>query len=271
MSLINSAPVLCIALAPQQVSFALRQGQRFVADSSWHQACDNPDGSWQNAIMLLRSGLQQAKAFANGTPVHISLATRWCPMLRLPWSDAMLAAESNQRFLHNQFIAMYGEAAREWQIAVDDAPYGRPRLACGLDRALLQALQELSADFSLQLAQVEPLLAQAWRSVVRVYGKHTAAFALIEADRISLAPSFGGHIVQVHSEYWQANLHWSQALKQIWLRFCLREPSMSELSRVAVLNVAGLTLRGDLSPPFQLMQMASPELAPSFAALICNR
>ncbi|MBI3229495.1 MAG: hypothetical protein HYZ45_04695, partial [Burkholderiales bacterium] len=142
MSLIEFDPTLCIALAPQQVSLALRKGTGFDAASAWHQACDNnPEGLWQNALGLLRTGLQEAKQLKAGTKMQITLASRWCPMLRLPWSDALMRESAAQRFVQNQFLALYGDVAREWHTVIDDAPYGRPRLACALEQALLQALQ----------------------------------------------------------------------------------------------------------------------------------
>lgn len=278
MSLIKSAPVLCATLAPHQVSFAWRQGTRFIEEGSWHQACDNPDGSWQNALMLLRTGLQQSKQFPAGSRLSVSLAGRWCQMLRMPWSDALLQAETGQRFLHNQFIAIFGEVAREWQIEVDDAPYGQARLACALETGLLHALQELAESFSLRLQSLEPLLAQAWRALARMHGKQCPAFALIEEERITLAQTHRGHIQQVHTEYWRSlakpagkPAHWQHALVQSWQRYCLREPHLAEFDQVAVLNLSHQAQREQLPSPFVLTHMASPELAPSFAALICNR
>ncbi len=271
MSLIEFDPVLCIALAPQQVSLALRKGTRFVPESAWHQACDNVEGQWQNALALLRTGLLETPGLQAGTKIHITLASRWCQMLRLPWSDALMHPQHAQRFVQNQFLAMFGEIARDWQITLDDAPYGQARLACALDSALLAALQQLAQDFQCSLASVEPLIAPAWRSAAKLVGKKVAALAVIEADRICLAQIEAGRIFHVHSEYWAEAQTWPQALRQAWQRASLREPQLAELGKVAVLNLSGHAHRPEISSPFHLIHIANPDLAPGYAALVCQR
>lgn len=272
MSLIKPAPVLCIALAPNQVAFAFKSGRRFVAETAWHQACDNPEGHWKNALALLQSGLQEAPELASATPVCISLASRWCQMLRLPWSDALLTPVSAQRFLQNQYMSLYGEQARDWKIELDDAPYGVARMACALEADLLSACEELAQNFGLHLRSVEPLLSLAWRSTLALPGPRVSAFALIEAERLTLAQTQDGRILQCHSEYWQGN--WPQALRHSWQRYCLREPHLSEVQQVALLNLSGQPQKidaGELGSPFTAVQLHSADLAPSFSALLCQR
>lgn len=271
MSLIESNRQLCIALAPQQVSLALRKGANFIASSAWHQACDNLEGHWQNALALLRTGLADIKGLPAGTEMHITVSSRWMQTLRLPWSDALMQPQAAQRFVQNQYVALYGEIARDWQITLDDAPYGKARLACALEINLLEALQQLAQDFQCELVSVEPLSAPAWRSAARILGKNARALALIETDRICLAQIEAGRIVQVHSEYWAQATTWPNALRQCWQRACLREPQLAELTQVPVLNLSAQAHRIDIASPFHMIQLANPDLPPGYAALVCQR
>lgn len=270
---------LCVYLAPEQVCFAMRHGKQFTLDSCWHQDCDNPEGQWQNALALLQSGLQQSSKLPSRCALEVSVGGRWCQYLRLPWSEAMLQPASRQRFVQNQFLALYGEVVRDWQFCLDDAPYGAPRLVCGIEQALLASLQELAQGFELQLRVVEPLLVQAWHSILRLQGREVAAFALIEGERLTLAQTMQGRIIHAHSQYWHTahnDANWAQALTQAWQRACLREPELALIGQashagvVPVLNLSGQALRGELSAPFQLVQMARSVLPPAYAALLCQ-
>ncbi len=271
MSLIEVGPQLCIALAPQQVALALRKGTHFIPSSAWHQACDNHEGHWQNTLALLRTGLADSKDLPANTRMHITVSSRWMQTLRLPWSDALMQPQAAQRFVQNQYVALYGEIARDWQITLDDAPYGKARLACALENSLLDALQQLAQDFQCDLASVEPLIAPAWRSAARLVGKKARALVLIEYDRICLAQIDAGRIVQIHSEYWAQATTWPTALRQCWQRACIREPHLAELNHVPVLNLSAQAHRVDVANPFHVIQLANPELAPSYAALVCQR
>ncbi|KAB8064508.1 hypothetical protein [Janthinobacterium violaceinigrum] len=234
MSLIErvTRATVCLHLAPHGLDGVLRRAGRPVADSAFHVPILNPDASWEVALASLRGWLEQHNE--KKLPLAVSLASRWCAMLMVPWSGALLDRASAQRFLHSQFAAVYGDGARAWRLAADDAPYGKPRLACGIDAALLQGVQDAAAAHGRRCLSIEPVVGPAWRSIA---GSKPAAFALVEGGRLLLATSSGGRIAALHSQSCAAA--WGDELDRAWRRWNLRAPQLDAIEHVALLDLSG--------------------------------
>ena len=250
MSLIErlSRATVCLHLAPHGLDGMLRRAGRPVAGSGFHLPILNPDASWEVALASLRSWLEQDGG--KKLPLAVSLASRWCAMLMVPWSGALLERASAQRFLHSQFAAVYGDGVRAWRLAADDAPYGKPRLACGIDAALLQGVQEAAATHGRRLLSIEPIVGPAWRSIA---GSKPAAFALVEAGRLLLATTSGGRISALHSQ--SCGAAWGDELDRAWRRWNLRAPQLDAIEHVALLDLSGVP-QEDLPGRFQPLPVA---------------
>lgn len=236
MSLIEhlSRRTLCVHLAPRQLDYALRQGGRMVAGGAAGIAFDNPDGHWAAPLAALRDLLRQPGRAGAGLPLAFSLASRWCRMTVAPWSDALLSEAGAARFLHGQLAALYGEGARAWSIAGDDAPYGQPRLVCGIDADLLQALRDAAAEHGHACHAVEPVLSVAWRAIA---ASKARAFALVEPGRLLMAAVAGGRIVALQAQPCPAD--WHAELAPAWQRWTLRAPELAAIDHVAVVDLSG--------------------------------
>ncbi|MGK5057501.1 hypothetical protein ACQ4WY_11210 [Janthinobacterium sp. LB2P49] len=250
MSLIEriTRATLCLHLAPHGLHGVMRRAGRPVADSAFHLPIPNPDASWEVALASLRGWLKQDGD--RKMPLAVSLASRWCAMLMVPWSGALLDRSSAQRFLHSQFAAVYGDGARAWRLAADDAPYGKPRLACGIDAALLQGVQEAAAAHGRRCLSIEPIVGPAWRSIA---GEKPAAFALVEAGRLLLATTGGGRITALHSQ--SCGAAWGDELDRAWRRWNLRAPQLDAIEHVALLDLSGVP-QEDLPGRFQPLPVA---------------
>lgn len=235
MSLIErlTRATVCLHLAPHGLHGVLRRAGRPLPDSAFHLPIANPDAGWDVALAALRGWLEQHQE--KKLPLAVSLASRWCAMLMVPWSGALLERSSAQRFLHSQFAAVYGDGARAWRLAADDAPYGMPRLACGIDAALLQGLQDAAAAHGRRCLSIEPIAGPAWRSIA---GAKPAAFALVEAGRLLLATTGGGRITALHSQSCAAA--WGDELERAWRRWNLRAPQLDAIEHVALLDLSGV-------------------------------
>ncbi|NVI80148.1 hypothetical protein [Janthinobacterium sp. BJB401] len=235
MSLIErlTRTTVCLHLAPHGLHGVLRRAGRPVPDSAFHLPIANPDASWEVALAALRGWLEQDGG--KKLPLAVSLASRWCAMLMVPWSGALLDAASAQRFLHSQFAAVYGDGARAWRLAADDAPYGKPRLACGIDAALLQGVQDAAAAHGRRCLSIEPIVGPAWRSIA---GGKPAAFALVEAGRLLLATTVAGRITALHSQ--SCDAAWGDELDRAWRRWNLRAPQLDAIEQVALLDLSGV-------------------------------
>jgi len=239
---------LCLHLAPHGLHGVLRRAGRPLSDSAFHLPILNPDASWEVALAALRGWLEQDGG--KKLPLAVSLASRWCAMLMVPWSGALLDRTSAQRFLHSQFAAVYGDGARAWRLAADDAPYGKPRLACGIDAALLQGVQEAAAAHGRRCLSIEPIVGPAWRSVA---GSKPVAFALVEAGRLLLATTSGGRITALHSQ--SCGAAWGDELDRAWRRWNLRTPQLDAIEQVVLLDLSGVP-QEDLPGRFQPVPVA---------------
>ena len=235
MSLIEhlARATVCLHLAPHGLHGELRRAGRPVADSAFHLPIANPDASWEVALAALRGWLKRDGG--KKLPLAVSLASRWCAMQMVPWSGALLDRASAQRFLHSQFSAVYGEGARAWRLAADDAPYGKPRLACGIDAALLQGVQDAAAAHGRRCLSIEPIAGPAWRSIA---GAKPNAFALVEAGRLLLATASGGRITALHSQ--PCDVAWGDELDRAWRRWNLRAPQLDTIDQVALIDLSGV-------------------------------
>ncbi|MES2298402.1 MAG: hypothetical protein V4582_15260 [Pseudomonadota bacterium] len=263
MSLIElfSNKTLCVALAPDQLTAAVRGGASFAPDSAARIALDHPEGHWQGALAALDGYLQQAGAQAKGLPLSVSLSNRWCHLTMLPWSDALLAVDTSARFLEAQFAGLFGDAARSWIVTCDDAPFGQPRLACAIERELLESVQAIAAKHGHQCVAVEPALSIAWRAVAP---SRPAAFALLERGRMVLASAENGRITGVHAQACRGN--WQAELAQAWQRWTLRVPQLAAIGQVALVKLDEAA-NGALPEPFHAARLPLHALAPAYAAV----
>ena len=250
MSLIErvTRATVCLHLAPHGLHGVLRRAGRPLSDSAFHLPILNHDASWEVALAALRGWLEQDGG--KKLPLAVSLASRWCAMLMVPWSGALLDRTSAQRFLHSQFAAVYGDGARAWRLAADDAPYGKPRLACGIDAALLHGVQEAAATHGRRCLSIEPIVGPAWRSVA---GSKPVAFALVEAGRLLLATTSGGRITALHSQ--SCGAAWGDELDRAWRRWNLRTPQLDAIEQVVLLDLSGVP-QEDLPGRFQPVPVA---------------
>lgn len=246
---------LCVHLAPHQLRAAVRQGQRLIDGSQQQIALANPSGHWQSAVDALHALLLQARGDAAsaaagamslaGLPLEISLSSRWQQLAIVPWSDALLSEPAAHRFLQMQLAALYGDAALGWRIVADDAPYGHARAICGIDSALLQALNALADASGHPCHAIEPALGAALRWLPRTSTGTGAsarsapgalALALAEPGRLTLAAITRGRISALHTQ--PSNADWSRELPQAWQRWLLRMPELAGIPRVTVINLA---------------------------------
>jgi hypothetical protein len=257
-----SNKTLCVALAPERITLAVRAGKRLLPDTAVTLPIDHPEGHWQGALAALRTWLEHEAQQVAGLPLAISISNRWCQLAMLPWSDALLEDDSARRFALAQLAAVYGDAAHGWSIVCDDAPYGQMRLACAIERDFLDGLQALAKECGHRCVSVESALAVAVRAVA---GSAPRALALQERGRIVLAQLDKGRIVGVQAQPCRSD--WQADLAQAWQRWSLRAPELAGIDSVALLRSDETPASGTLSDLFNAVRLPSFTLAPAFAAV----
>lgn len=238
---------LCIALAPEVLTAVVRSGRKIAAHSEIKVDPDYPGEAWEGALAAFGAYLREAGVTLRGVPVAVSITTRWCHLAMLPWSDALLHEDSARRYRQAHFAGVFGEAARSWEIACDDAPYGEPRLACGIERELLDGLQRVAREHGHPCIAIESILSIASRAIGA--GRHQA-MAVIEPGRLVLARLEGGRIAAVQAQPCRGP--WHSELPRAWQRWVLRTPELGDIAQVALVSLDGHAGEGDMPAPFQL-------------------
>jgi hypothetical protein len=154
---------------------------------------------------------------ANGSPdivaaVSQALASRPCRhaslrvtlrgglvrYLVLPWIEK-LSNRDALVYARQSFADLYGEPAQQWAISVNEAGYGRPRIAAAVDQQMIDALQALARDRSLHLSAVRPLLCVAIQDLELVDNKFTGWLAIVDTGHSCIARMSNGECLSVRA------------------------------------------------------------------------
>jgi hypothetical protein len=111
---------------------------------------------WAPALAALRASFEQRSA----AKAAVVVSGRWCRFALLPWKDDLDEAEilTLARYVMED---RYGEAARDWVLAVDALRRGESVLACAIEAPLLRALEAACAEQRIRLDSVQPLFTAA--------------------------------------------------------------------------------------------------------------
>jgi len=249
---------LCIALAPELLSAVVCSGKRIVAHSEIRIPADS-DGHWNRSLAAFQAYLRQAGVTLHGIPVSVGIATRWCQLAMLPWSDALLHQDSAQRYQQDHFAGIYGDLACAWSIVCDDAPYGQARLACAIDSAFLDGLRDVARAHGHPRIAVESILSTTARAIGS--GRHES-FAIIEPGRLVLAALSQGRVAAVQAQACRGP--WHTELPQAWPRWMLRTPELGDIAQVALASMDEQAPMAGLPTPFH--PAATPKEGAQLAA-----
>lgn len=245
---------MTVTLAPEMLSAVVRCGRKIVAHSEIKIGAARADGSCDAALAAFRAYLGRTGLALRGVPISVGISTRWCQLAMLPWSDALLHGDSALRYRQAYFAAIYGDAAREWEILCDDAPYGQLRLACAIERDFLNGLRECARDNGHPWAGAESLLSMAVRAAAP--GRQQAV-AVIEPGRVVMASFAHGRISTVRAQACRGP--WHAELPPAWQHWMLRAPELGDAAQVALVSL------GDAAPAIVLPEPAWETTFPAAA------
>jgi hypothetical protein len=116
-----------------------------------------PDApKWQPALAAL-AGKVQAGALA-GADVTLVLSSHFVHYVLVPWSELLSSDEEQLAFARSRFVRVHGNAANGWSLRLSQAEPRQPRLACGTEEALIDALNELMSPIGNRYLSLQPHL-----------------------------------------------------------------------------------------------------------------
>jgi len=119
--------------------------------------------------------------------VTVVLSNRLVRYAVVPFDAQVSGAEEELALARYHFVRVHGERAKSWELRLDEAPPGAPRLASAIDAGLPAAIRAAFAGSGARLASIQPYLMAAFNRSRRALARESAWLALAEGGRACLA------------------------------------------------------------------------------------
>ncbi|HUQ75549.1 MAG TPA: hypothetical protein VM183_12555 [Burkholderiales bacterium] len=217
MSLLWRNKKLRIGLAPDRI---------YISGAKAVELASN-DGSWTAAVESLGTVLASTKGEAT-----VVLADQFVRYTLLPWNETLKSAEQWNALASHRFTTLHGPKAGDWQINVaETAPMG-PRLACAVDRSLIERLADAFVKANVRLASVQPFLVAAFNRIRKTVGNGSCWIVVEEPGRLTLALIQRGMWVAIRTR--RADKSWRTVLPEMLERESAFLGLSSPITRVVV-------------------------------------
>jgi hypothetical protein len=111
---------------------------------------------WQPALEAL-AGKVLAGALS-GADVTLVLSNHFIHYVLVPWSELLRSEEDQLAFARERFVRVHGSRAESWLLRLSQASPRQSRLACGVDSALIDALNAVMAPVNGRYRSLQPHL-----------------------------------------------------------------------------------------------------------------
>jgi hypothetical protein len=166
------------------------------------------DGSWNVPLAALPAALAGQKGEAS-----LVLADQFVRYALLPWNETLKTREQWAALATHRFNTLHGPRATDWQINVaETAPMGA-RLACAVDRTLINQLAEIFVQANIRLGSVQPFLVHAFNRIRKSVGNGSCWIVVEEPGRLTLALIQRGMWVAIRGR--RADKGWRNVLPEI--------------------------------------------------------
>ena len=148
------------------------------------KAIDVPggDGGWEMPLKSLQGIFSSVK----DGEASIVLADQFVRYVLLPWNETLKTPEQWLALAKHRFSGLHGARVAEWEVKVTEtAPMGA-RLACAVDKALIDALKEQFLSNQIHLASVQPFLVAAYNRIRATVGNGSCWVVVEERGRLTL-------------------------------------------------------------------------------------
>jgi hypothetical protein len=164
---------------------------------------------WRGALDALAEVLKVHK----NREASVVLADQFVRYALLPWNKAVKNPEQWLALARHRFGALHGAVAAEWDVKVTEtAPLGA-RLACALDKELVEGLASCFVTGGVNLVSVQPFLIAAFNRIRQTVGNASCWIVVEEPGRLTLALIQRGAWVAIRSR--RSDGRWMSLLPEI--------------------------------------------------------
>jgi hypothetical protein len=164
---------------------------------------------WRGALDALPEILKSHE----NREASVVLADQFVRYALLPWNKAIKSSEQWLALARHRFGALHGTIAAEWDVKVTEtAPLGA-RLACAVDRELIESLASCFVTAGVRLISVQPFLVAAFNRIRQTVGNGSCWIVVEEPGRLTLALIRRGAWVAIRSR--RSDGRWMSLLPEI--------------------------------------------------------
>ena len=147
------------------------------------KAIDVPeaDGGWEAPLKILAEAIKP-----NSGEASIVLADQFARYVLLPWNETLKTPEQWLALAKHRFAGLHGARAAEWQIKVTETAPAGPRLACAVDRVLIEKMVSVFSANGAKLVSVQPFLVAAYNRIRATVGNSSCWVVVEEPGRLTL-------------------------------------------------------------------------------------
>ena len=117
----------------------------------------------------------------------VVLADQFVRYALLPWNQAVKSRAQWLALARHRFGALHGAAAAAWEVKVSETAQQGSRLACAVDRELVEQLASIFTSSRVKLVSVEPFLVAAFNRIRQQVGNGSCWIVVEEPGRLTLA------------------------------------------------------------------------------------
>jgi hypothetical protein len=137
-------------------------------------------------------GERLAELGAPGAAIEITLSNRLARYLCLPWSPALRSETDWQSFAEHRFTELFGPRPAGYAILLSSCVRRSARLACAVDRELIDSIRACVAAAGQRLTSLRPRFAASFDRARRRIGAGATWFVDQEPDQLTIALALEG-------------------------------------------------------------------------------
>jgi len=145
---------------------------------------DTHASDWRASLQLLRMWLAEQKL--GRTEVDLILSDHYTRYHVVPWHEEVVTGAEIVALGRACFADGFGPVADGWDVQIDLPEFGRPGIACAVERALLEELGMIFSEHRMRLCSLTPAFMDVFNAHRKQFG-HTVLLAVIDDRRCVLA------------------------------------------------------------------------------------
>jgi hypothetical protein len=163
---------------------------------------------WKPAVDALPAAL--ARFRSGRRAVTVVLSNHFVRYALLPWIPTLKTNEDWLALARDRLAIVHGQTSDDWDIRSSQTTPQGPRVACAVDRALIEALESKIGESGATVVSVQPYLMAAFNRVRSAIANDSCWLAVEEPGRLTLALIQRGVWTAIRNrqadERWQAML-----------------------------------------------------------------